>query len=508
MTQEFLRELIRRRVPHLVGLYLAAGWGLLEFTDWATGRFGFSNSLADTVVLTWVGFLPVVAALAWRWGARGGAPMARVKEGAAPRSVAVLPFANLSGNPDDDYLGDGLVEEIINALAKVPGLQVVARTSAFVYKGAAKDVRAIGRELSVGSVLEGSVQRSGTRIRVTTQLVSVVDGYHLWSERFDREMEDAFDIEDQIAEQVARALRVILKGEEWRGPSRFAPADIRAYEYYLRGQQFLLQTREKSLGFAREMFHRATEIDPGYAPAWAGAGEALALTNMFYPKRTEELEEADRVTKEAIRLAPGLAEARAARGFTLFLMGEAEAAEGEFQRAIELDPMLFQARYFRARAFFQEGRMAEAALEFQEAAKIREDYQASFFAGQALEAMGKSEEAQDQFSRALDVAERHMELNPDDPRAATMRAVSLCRLGRPDEGLAWAERALEIDPDDPGVRYNVACLFSLEGKADEAIRCLEEAMDRGFGNREWFENDPDLDPLRDHPRFRALMDRR
>jgi TolB-like protein/Flp pilus assembly protein TadD len=421
--------------------------------------------------------------------------------------VAVLPFVNIGGDSSDDYLGDGLSEEIINALTRVPGLRVAARTSAFAFKGAPKDVRAIGGELGVGSVLEGSVQRSGNRIRVTTQLVSVSDGYHLWSERFDKEIEDVFLIEDQIAEQVARALRVMLDGEKWKGPPRVQPADIRAYEYYLRGQQFLLQTREKSLGFAREMFQRAVEIDSAYAPAWAGIGEALAVTAMYYPARTEELEEADRATEKAIRLAPGLAEARAARGLTLFLQGKAEEAEEEFQRAIERDPKLFQARYFRARACFQQGRMEEASAEFLQAAEIREDYQASFFAAQALEAMGKHEEARIQLDRALEVAEKHMELNPDDPRAATMRAVSLCRLDRPEEGLAWAKRALEIDPDDAGVRYNVACLFSLEGKTEEAMRCLEEAVEKGFGNKDWFQKDPDLEPLREHPRFRALMER-
>lgn len=507
MKREFLRELMRRRVPSIVGLYLAAGWGLLEFTDWATNRFDLPNSLEDGVVMTWVVLLPLVIGLAWKWGAPGpslpSGPIGR----STPRSVAVLPFLNMSGDPEDDFLGDGLSEEVINALVKVPDLKVVSRTSAFTYKGTSKDIQTIGRELNVGSVLEGSFQRSGNRIRVTTQLVSVADGYHLWSERFDREMEDVFAIEDQIAEQVARALRVILKDQAWESGPRFRPSDIRAYEYYLRGLQFLLNPRAKSLGFAREMFDRAIRVDPDYAPAWAGAAEAAALFNMFYPSRIEELEDADRASQEALKLAPTLAEAHAARGLTLFLMRRSEEAEEAFQKAIELDPLLFQARYFHGRACFQDGRMEEAAAEFQEAARIREDYQAAFFAAQSSEALGRAEEAQVRLAEALRVVEKHMELNPDDPRAATIRAVSLCRLGRPEEGLRWAEKALEIDPDDAGVLYNVACLYSLEGKVDEAIRCLEGAFERGFGNTEWFENDPDLRPLRDDPRFQSLIER-
>ena len=507
MNRDFLQELLRRRVPQLVGLYLAAGWGLLEFTDWATGRFGLSGSLEDAVVVSWAILLPAVASLAWRWGAPGATPLTRPILRSPSRSVAVLPFVNMSGDPENDYLGDGLSEEVINALAKVPELRVASRTSAFTYKGTSKKIRVIGRELNVGSVLEGSFQRSGNRIRVITQLVNVTDGYHLWSERFDKEMEDLFAIEDQIAEKVARALRVILKNQKWKSLHKVHPSDILAYEYYLRAHQFLLHPRIKSLGFARELFDKAIQVDPGYAPAWAGAAESAALIHMYYPNREQELEDADRLSQRALELAPGLAEAHAARGLSLFLLRRPEEAEEAFQKSIELDPHLFQARYFHGRACFQEGRLEVAAEEFQRAAELREDYQAAFLAAQSSEALGRSEEAKLRLTEALRVVEKHMELNPDDPRAATMRAVSLCRLGRSEEGIFWAEKALEIDPDDAGVRYNVACLYSLEGKVDEAIRCLEEALEGGFQNKEWFKNDPDLDPLRDDPRFQSLIGR-
>jgi tetratricopeptide (TPR) repeat protein len=255
------------------------------------------------------------------------------------------------------------------------------------------------------------------------------------------------------------------------------------------------------------MFARAIQVDPAYAPAWAGAAEAAALIHMFYPTLEEELEDAHETSGEALRLAPELAEAHAARGLTLFLMHRPEEAEQAFQEALRLDPDLYQARYFHGRACFQEGRLEEAAAEFQAAAMIREDYQAAFFAAQSLEALGRTEEARPLLVEALRVAEKHMELNPDDPRAATMRAVALCRLGRPEEGLHWGERALEIDPEDAGIFYNVACLYSLEGIPDKAIHCLEVALEKGFSNLEWFEKDPDLEPLREDPRFQELLER-
>jgi tetratricopeptide (TPR) repeat protein len=255
------------------------------------------------------------------------------------------------------------------------------------------------------------------------------------------------------------------------------------------------------------MFGRAIELDSDYAPAWAGAAEASALLHMFYPTLRAELEDADQTSQRALGLAPELAEAHASRGLTLFLMHRPEEAEEAFQQALRLDPDLFQARYFHGRACFQSGRLEEAASEFRRAARIREDYQAAFFAAQALEALGRTEEAHRQLEEALGVVEKHMELNPDDPRAATMRAVSLCRLGRTQEGHHWAERALEIDPEDASVCYNVACLFSLEGKPDRAIQCLEKALEKGFVNKEWFQKDPDLEPIREDPRFLALMAR-
>jgi Flp pilus assembly protein TadD len=253
------------------------------------------------------------------------------------------------------------------------------------------------------------------------------------------------------------------------------------------------------------MFARAIEVDPDYALAYAGLANAAALTHMYYPGDASKLTEADRASDTALALDPGLAEAHAARGFTLALLKRFDEAEAEFKTAIRLDPKLFEARYFYARACFQQGRLDDAARLFEEAAAVREDYQAAFFAAQSHEALGNRDLARTKYQEALSVAEKHMKLNPDDPRAATMRAVSLCRLGRKDEGLHWAKQALALDPEDGGVRYNVACLYALEGETEKAITTLDEAIRVGFGNKAWIEHDPDLDSVRHHPRFKALL---
>jgi serine/threonine protein kinase/tetratricopeptide (TPR) repeat protein len=426
------------------------------------------------------------------------------QEEAVARSVAVLPFANLGGIPEDEILSDGLTDEIIGALSRLEGLRVASRTSAFTYKGRSQDVRGIGAQLHVRSVLEGSVQRSGGRLRVSVRLVGVRDGYLLWSERYDREMRDVFAIQDEIAQNVARALRVILSDEERRALARVPTREVGAYECYLRGRQFFRQTRKKSLQFAREMFQRAIAIDPGYALAWAGVADCCSLLNMYYPDSETDLGPADEASAKALALTPELPEAHAARGFALWRMKRVDEAVAEFETAMRLDPRQFESRYFFARLCFQRGDIERAAQLFEEAARAREDYQARFFAAQSYAALGRAAEAEAAYRRALQVAEHHVELNPDDPRAATMCAVSLCRLGETARGLACAERARAIDPEDAGVVYNVACLYALEGKADEAIACLEQALHAGFGAKDWIAHDPDLDSLREDPRFKAL----
>ncbi len=426
------------------------------------------------------------------------------QEEAVARSVAVLPFANLGGIPEDEVLSDGLTDEIIGALTRLEGLRVASRTSVFTYKGKSQDVRSIGAQLHVRSALEGSVQRAGGRLRVSVRLVGVRDGYLLWSERYDRELRDVFAIQDEIAQNVARALRVILSDEERRALARVPTREVGAYECYLRGRQFFRQTRKKSLQFAREMFQRAIAIDPGYALAWAGVADCCSLLNMYYPDSETDLGLADEASAKALALVPELPEAHAARGFALWRMKRVDEAVSEFETAARLDPTQFEARYFHARLCFHEGRLERAAELFEEAARARENPEARFFAAQACAALGRKAEAEAAYRRALHVVLQHLELNPDDSRAATVCAVSLCRLGDREAGLSWAERARGIDPDDPGVIYNVACLYALEGRADDAIDCLEQAVRAGFGHKDWIAHDPDLDALREHPRFKTI----
>lgn len=429
----------------------------------------------------------------------------RLRETDRRPSIAVLPFSNLSTDNEQRYFCEGMAEEIINALTKVRGLRVVARTSSFAFKNRDADIREIGKKLNVASVLEGSVRKAGSKLRISVQLIGVSDGYHIWSDRFDREMEDIFAIQDEIAANVVRRLSVLLSEDERRGLVRVPTSDVKAYDYYLRGQQYLHRRRRKSVWYARQMFERAIELDPDYALAYAGVSDSCSLLVHWYGDSSDaNVQQADRASQKALELDPESAEAHAARGFALWLMNRHEDSDKEFGAAVRLNPALFEAPYYHARACYQRGQFSKAADLFEQACEIREDYEARYFAAQTYTAMGEAGKAKQAYGRALEAVRKHVELNPDDARAVTMGAVALCRLGEGKRGLEWAERALEIDPEDAGISYNAACLFALEDETDRAIDCLESAVRAGFANKEWVENDPDLNPLRKNPRFKAI----
>jgi tetratricopeptide (TPR) repeat protein len=387
----------------------------------------------------------------------------------------------------------------------VKGLRVAARTSTLAFRESKEDVREIGRKLHVETLLEGSARRSINRLRVSVQLVDVATGYQLWSERYDKEAQDVFAIQDEIAQNVVRALQLILSENELQALIRTSTSDSNAYDYYLRGRRFFHQGRRKSLQYARRMFEKATEIDPKYALAYAGIADCCGLLVHFYGESGEELlAEADRASRKALELDPDLAQAHASRGFTLWLMNRFDEAKSEFETAMNMDPGQSLTPYLYGRACFQRGDFTLAARLFEEACRGRENHEARYFAAQTYTAMGNTEAALTAYRLALRALEKHVELNPDDARAYTMGAVSLCRLGEPEAGLEWAQRAAAIDPNDAGIQYNIACLFALEGDSTRAIESLQAAVNAGFAHKDWVDKDPDLDSLRGDPRFKAL----
>ena len=422
------------------------------------------------------------------------------------KSVAVLPFSNMSTDAENEYFADGMAEEIINALSKIQSLRVASRTVSFALKGKNEDLADVGRKLHVSTVLDGSVRRMGNRVRITAQLVNVADGYQLWSDRYDREMEDIFAIQDDISQSIVKALRVILSEDEKKAIEKARTVNVEAYDYYIRGRQFFHQLRRKSLEYAKQMFNKAIEVDPEYALAHAGVADCSSLLFMYFDARELNLRQAELASRKALELEPDLAEAHVARGLAVSLSKKYDEAEREFEAALRLDPKLFEAAYFFARARLSEGQPLEAARLFERAAALRpEDYQAPALLGQAYKAAGKDVDAKNSYRRAVQLVNERLELNPDDARALIMGAVSMAAIGEPKEALDFVDRAVAVDPDDAGVLYNIACAYSSLGRPDESIAILERAVDKGYSHREWMENDPDLEPIRNSPRYQALL---
>jgi serine/threonine protein kinase/Tfp pilus assembly protein PilF len=437
---------------------------------------------------------------------KGAARAGRASADGDTKSIAVLPFTNMSADPDNEYFTDGIAEEIINALSKIQALRVASRTSSFAFKGKTADIREIGRKLEVATVLEGSVRKAGNKLRIGAQLISVEDGYQLWSDRYDRELEDVFEIQDDIARSIAKALRVVLTEREREVMEKVPTTNLEAYDYYLRGRQYFTQLRLKSLKFARQMFNRAIEIDPNYALAHAGVAYCCSFLYMYFDARASNLNQADAASKKAVELDPQLPEAHVARGFAVSLRKEFDEAERELEHAIQLDPKSYDAAYFYGRALLSQGKWERAAEMFRHASEIRpDDYQALGFLAQAYVGLGEVGEGEAVRKRAVERAEKHLELNPDDSRALVFGAASLAAIGEADRSVEWAGRGLAIDPEDPMTLYNVACVYALGRRADAALACLEKAVDNGFGHKEWVEHDTDLDSLRDDPRFKQLV---
>jgi adenylate cyclase len=438
------------------------------------------------------------------------APAARAPEPAAlaadQPAIAVLPFMDMSPSRDQDYFCEGLAEELIDALTHVDGLRVACRSSSFQFRGAGVDLREVGRQLGVNSIVEGSVRRAGDQLRITVQLIDVATGYHKWSQRFERTLGDVFVIQDEIAAQVATILRGgALSQREQRGLRRPHTA-AEPYEHYLRGRQSLHRMRQQDLEESRRMFEGAIELDADYAPAWAGLATVHALLYEWWGSNDEDMHRADRASQIAMELAPDLADAHFARGFALSLHRRYDEAQVHFELATRINPNLFDAYYYYGRAAFARGEIEHSVELFAKAAEVRqEDYQSPSFQAQSLQMLGRMDEARAATRECVVRAERILALNPLDGRALAIGSLSLYDEGDVGRAFEWSQRAVDLYPDDLSALLNNACLKFRSGMHEEGLDILERFFGRGQGKRDWVEHDPDYDCVRDHPRFKAMF---
>ena len=515
----FFTELKRRKVIRVAIAYVIVSWIIVEVASvMFPGMLLPDWSVRLVIGLAILGF-PFAMVLAWAIDVTPDglkldkAPVAEEpppsieipKEDDGNRqlnSVAVLPFLNLSNDPDNEYFSDGMSEELLNLLCKLPQLTVASRTSSFSFKGKDVDMATVARQLDVDVILEGSVRRVGDRVRITAQLIDARRDRHLWSENYDRELKDVFAVQDEIAQKIVQALELSLTPEQQKSISKKASTEsIEAYDFYLRGRYFF---ERNEIDHAQTMFERSTENDPEFAPAWGGIAECYAWRIHWVDNTPENRRAADEYSQRALELAPESAEAHAARCSALAMMGRHEEADREAARAIAIDPQLYEAHIYRGRNAFSRGEHRQAFSAFAKAAEIRpDDHAAAVLKSTAIKAFGTPEEYRKVAEQGLKCIEKHLALNPDDALAMSRAAGEMVFLGRLDEGKAMALRAYELNPSICG--YNVGCVLVLAGEIDKALDILEEhAASRGL-HTAWIEHDSDWDSVRDHPRFQAVL---
>jgi serine/threonine protein kinase/Flp pilus assembly protein TadD len=430
------------------------------------------------------------------------------KKSAHPSSVAVLPFKNKSRDKENEYFSDGLTDELINALVKIGGLHVVSRTASALYKDTAEDIRQVGEDLAVRYVVTGSVRKAGDKLRVTAQLIDTRDGSHIWSETFDRKVEDVFEVQFEIANNIAQALPVVLTDKEKRALAQAPTQNIEAYDHLLQGRRSFYQFQRSSIENALSHFLHASSLDPEFAAAFAWASYCYAFLYSWFDASETNLKETETTSRKALALAPDLAEVHVARGMALSLQRKRREADIEFDTALRLRPDLYEASYFYARNCFSQGKYEKAARLAAQATEQRpDDFTSPYLLGMIHTDLGRDMDARNAFQLSMQRAEAYLKLFPDDARALSFGAGALNHLGKKQLALEWVERAFASAPEEPMTIYACACNYAMLGRPDKAISCLERVRLFGSLPKAWLENDPDLNSLRDRPRFQAFLAR-
>jgi len=517
-------ELKRRRVVRVVVLYAVAGWIVIEVASTVLPNLGMPDWTVKLVtILVALGFI-IAIMLAWAFDIGPGgvhrttstdsAVSVEVKDKVLQspavvderKSIAVLPFVNMSGDAENEYFSDGISEEILNLMVKLPQLRVASRTSSFMFKGKEVSIPTIAEELGVDTVLEGSVRRAGDRVRITAQLIDVTTDSHLWSETYDRELKDVFAIQDDIARSITDALEMTLSPKERRAIQSVASSNARAYDFYLRGRSYMYTMTLHDFENAIRMFQQAIDLDAKYALAYAGIADAYSYMHQRADFSRQNAEKAKEASEKAIALDPDSSEAHASHGLALRINGEYAEAERELEKAIEINPNLFEAYFYFGVVHSSQGEFEKAADMYLKAMEINPaDYQAPIFLAQAYVSLGRRQDEMKASLASVDVIQRYLEMNPHDNRALLFGAIQLCTIGEQEKGLEMAERALGQDEKEPNLLYNAACFYARQGDIDRSLELLARAVELGWGNRDWLETDSDLNSLRADHRFVALL---
>jgi serine/threonine protein kinase/tetratricopeptide (TPR) repeat protein len=438
----------------------------------------------------------------------------RASEGSKPRvesaetasnSVAVLYFENLSGVKEDEYFRDGITEDIIAELSKIEGIQIFSRPTVLAYRDRPATPAQIGQQLGASHVLAGTVRRAGARLRISAQLVDTRTDFPLWIERYDREMKDVFEVQDEIARKIAEALRIKLSPQEQEAIAAKPTEHLQAYDLYLRGKSYARRLSKQDLEFALQMFDNAAALDPNFALAHAAIANACAQYYYQFERSPRWIERTREATERAAALGGDAPEVQLAKAWLSHIEGRHVESIEQIRRAIERRPDTEGAYYVLGRVLFASGRYQELVDVAEEAlAHAGEDYNTYIPIRNALGALGKRDALRNHNQREVQVLESHLKKVPEDARARTLLAGDYAVMGRSEDATRELTLAMVLRPDDPMVMYNVACSFCEIGKVEEALDALRKAWEGGLRDPEWVRNDPDLEALHGREEFERL----
>jgi non-specific serine/threonine protein kinase len=430
----------------------------------------------------------------------------RPATGAPPeRSIAVLYFENLSGVKEDEYLRDGVTEDIITDLSKIKGLKIFSRSTVLSYRDKSVTPVEIGRQLNAAFVLTGSMRRAGIRLRINAQLVDTATDFPVWSERYDREMKDVFEIQDELARNIADALRVTLSPQEEQALAVKPTGDLQAYDLFLRGKSYARRLTRQDMEFALQMFENAVAIDPRFAVAHAAIANVCAQYHYHYDRGARWLERAGTASQRAMSLNPDAPEVAVASAWILYADSKFDEAIEKVRLVVEKKPDCEGAFYLLGRALFAAGQyqelvwMADAAIS-----SAGDDYNVYIPIVNALGALGKKDALRNLSMQEIQVLEKHLRDVPEDARARTLLAVDYADIGRTDDANREANLAAALRPNEATVLYNLACAFCKLGRTEDAVKSLSRAFEGGFQDPAWARRDPDLAALHGHPEFERM----
>jgi TolB-like protein/Flp pilus assembly protein TadD len=422
------------------------------------------------------------------------------------KAIAVLPFDNISADKENEYFGDGLTEELIVNLSRLKDIEVVSRTTSLQYKGTKKDVKTIGRELGVRYILEGSVRKFQDNLRIAVQLVDVESDRQLWAESYKGTLADVFDIQEQVSKQIVDALMVKLTPTEKVVLTKRSTLNAEAFDCYLRARDFLYRRTKKSVQFAIQLFQKATELDPRYAAAYAGLGEAYAAFNLDYDTKEVWLEKAIESSLKALMYDPTLSEAYAALGLSYLSKKSFDEAATACLKAIELDPNNFAGYWILGRIYHMTDRDKDAVDVLKKAISLNPHfYSAHSDLRMVYERLGEMEKHGEMLQTTLEILPRYLSQHPDDARSHVYYATMLAQVGRNEEAKAEAAKAFELSPDDPLMMYNAACVYARLGESKLSVEALKNSILSGLEDYGWIKRDPDLDGIRNDPGYIELM---